>query len=370
MLDEPPVRVQDEDRADEREDESGRPRPQQAGEKAADEGAGETEADGREDPHRIGAGQRKARERAHDEAPQREEENQGEHDWSLAPKPLDQTRARRVVLVVVEDARVVELVEHADEVRRVLLRILGLRRRRRGRSADERLGGADPVGIDAGALQALPIGVHADATLREAVGVASDGGAPLHEAAVRDDERDGDGEADEADDERVARAGGVGDAAAAEGAGETDEHREPHRHRVRSGNGEARERAGHESGDEHADDRPGGDCAEDHAGASTARSSRRRSLISSRSLAAYSNRSSSAARYISSSSVTTSFSSSSRDMPSTFVAPLRRRDDGTVGDSSWSSSAMSETPFAIVSGTIPCSSLYASCTARRRFVSP
>ncbi len=30
---------------------------------------------------------------------------------------------------------------------------------------------------------------------------------------------------------------------------------------------------------------------------------------------------------------------------------------------------MSETPFAIVSGTIPCSSLYASWTARRRFVS-
>src|SRR5262249_48628493 len=90
---------------------------------------------------------------------------------------------------------------------------------------------------------------------------------------------------------------------------------------------------------------------------SSACRSRRRSLISSRSFAAYSNRSSSAARYISSSSVTTSFSRSSRDIPSTLVVPRRRREEGTVGDSSWSSSAMSETPFAIVSGTIPCSSL-------------
>src|SRR5205085_6685470 len=78
---------------------------------------------------------------------------------------------------------------------------------------------------------------------------------------------------------------------------------------------------------------------------SSAWSSRRKSLTSSRSFAAYSKRSSSAARYISSSSVTTSFSSSSRDIPSTFVAPRRRLDDGTVGDSSCSSSAMSETPL-------------------------
>ena len=64
----------------------------------------------------------------------------------------------------------------------------------------------------------------------------------------------------------------------------------------------------------------------------------------------------SAATYISSSSVTTSFSSSSRVIPSTSVRPRRRR-VGTLGDSSASSSAMSETPLTIVSGVIPCSAL-------------
>src|SRR5690349_8982507 len=94
-----------------------------------------------------------------------------------------------------------------------------------------------------------------------------------------------------------------------------------------------------------------------YAGASaSAFSSRRSSLISSRSFAAYSKRSSSAATYISSSSVTTSFSSSSRLMPETSCLPRRRR-PGTVGDSSASSSAMSETPFWIDAGVIPCSSL-------------
>src|SRR5262249_24972971 len=88
-------------------------------------------------------------------------------------------------------------------------------------------------------------------------------------------------------------------------------------------------------------------------------SSRRNSLISSRSFAAYSKRSSSAARYISSSSVMTSFSSSSRDIPSASALPRRRRDVGTCGDSSDRSSEMSDTPLTIVSGVIPCSSLYA-----------
>src|SRR5581483_8100301 len=100
----------------------------------------------------------------------------------------------------------------------------------------------------------------------------------------------------------------------------------------------------------------------------TAWSSRRSSLISSRSLAAYSKRSSSAATYISSSSVTTSFSSSSWFMPSTSRLPRRRR-VGTCGCSSARSSAMSDTPLTIDAGVVPCSSLYASCFARRRFVS-
>ena len=55
-------------------------------------------------------------------------------------------------------------------------------------------------------------------------------------------------------------------------------------------------------------------------------------------------------------------------MPSTSRLPRRRR-DGTFGDSSDRNSAMSETPLTIDSGVIPCSSLYASWIARRRFVS-
>ena len=54
-----------------------------------------------------------------------------------------------------------------------------------------------------------------------------------------------------------------------------------------------------------------------------------------------------------------SFSISSLLIPSTSCFPRRRR-PGTVGDSSTSSSPMSETPFMIDSGVIPCSSLYAS----------
>src|SRR3954471_12334061 len=84
-----------------------------------------------------------------------------------------------------------------------------------------------------------------------------------------------------------------------------------------------------------------------HASAN-ASSSRRSSLISSRSFAAYSKRSSSAATSISSSSVIASFSSSSRVMPSTSAPfPPRRRFPGTCGCSSWRNSAMSDTPFLI-----------------------
>ena len=55
-------------------------------------------------------------------------------------------------------------------------------------------------------------------------------------------------------------------------------------------------------------------------------------------------------------------------MPSTSRVP-RRRLAGTCGASSVRNSAMSETPLTIDSGVMPCSSLYASCFARRRFVS-
>src|SRR5205809_3439955 len=129
--------------------------------------------------------------------------------------------------------------------------------------------------------------------------------------------------------------------------------RHPDRHRIRTGDREPREAADDEAPDQDRDDE-----AERHdvPAGSAASSSRRRSLISSRSFAAYSKRSSSAAVNISSSSVITSLSSSSVLIPST-LRPSRRLRPGTVGDSSERNSAMSETPFWIDSGVIPCSSL-------------
>src|SRR5207302_1178645 len=194
----------------------------------------------------------------------------------------------------------------------------------------------------------------------------------------------------------------VRDPAGDEGGRERDEDREPGGHRVGPG---------HRPAGEGADDEPEGDRGDERgehevkpkrpsrrsdkrvdrssqtepraepappedgaasvasAGASaSATSSRRSSLISSRSFAAYSNRSSSAAANISSSSWMASFSSSLRSMPSTWARPRRRR-PGTVGCSRARNSAMSDTPLTIDSGVIPCSSLYASCTRRRRSVS-
>src|SRR6185503_8039749 len=92
------------------------------------------------------------------------------------------------------------------------------------------------------------------------------------------------------------------------------------------------------------------------ASASASASSWRSDLISSRSLAAYSKRRSSAAASISSSSSTIVLRSSSADMPSV-SRRLRPRPVGTF-DSVIRKSEMSEIPFWIVSGVIPCSSLY------------
>src|SRR5215213_9498525 len=88
--------------------------------------------------------------------------------------------------------------------------------------------------------------------------------------------------------------------------------------------------------------------------ASASFSSCRSDLISSRSLAAYSKRRSSAAASISSSSSTMVRRSSSADMPSV----SRRRRPRLVGtfDSAIRKSVMSEMPFWIVAGVIPCAS--------------
>src|SRR4051812_10105440 len=307
----------------------------------------------------------------------------------LGAQAFEQTSAGCRVLDLVEDARVVELLEQSEVVGRVLgwsaggigtHRCSGRLRRPHLLESAERLD-PDPVGVDARPLQPLAVLVDAEAALREAVGVGTPERALLDEAPVDDHERHGREEARKGRPRgRVAPPDADHEPGPDPRPREADADREPGRHRIRPRQREARERPGDE-GDEHRSDngsehvrsvakpREAALCADRYAAVcSRACSSRRRSLTSSRSFAAYSKRSSSAARYISSSSVTTSFSSSSRDIPSTFVAPRRRR-VGTVGDSSWSSSAMSETPFAIVSGTIPCSTLYARWTARRRFVS-
>ena len=56
------------------------------GDDAADERAGEPEADRREDPHRIGAGEREPRERADHEAEEGEKDDEADaHVSSLSP---------------------------------------------------------------------------------------------------------------------------------------------------------------------------------------------------------------------------------------------------------------------------------------------
>src|SRR4051794_37509601 len=95
----------------------------------------------------------------------------------LRAQPVEQTHTGRLVLGVVEDAPVVQLLEEAEEMCRILGRVLGhgtvrrllrlLLRRRLGDRRDERR--ADRVGVDAGTLEALPVLGDAEAPLGETV---------------------------------------------------------------------------------------------------------------------------------------------------------------------------------------------------------
>src|SRR5262249_42542789 len=217
-------------------------------------------------------------------------------------------------LLVVQEPHVVQLLEHRLEPRTLHL----LRGRAKG------------VRVDAELLQPLPLLLDAEAALREPERIGAEERALLHEAPVRRHECDRHSEREERDHVAVVVRDRLADDGTDDRAGEADRERQPDRHRIRPRNREARERSRDEAREQDREHEPAA-----HAGTSViADRSRRSSLSSSRSLAAYSKRSSSAAWNISSSSVMTSFSSSSRDMPSTLSAPRRRRDVGTCGCSS------------------------------------
>src|SRR3954452_4774587 len=73
------VQVEQSRRDDYREDEARRAVPQQPRDQPADERAGEPEDDRHQDAHRVRPRQGEARERAHDEALEGENEDQREH---------------------------------------------------------------------------------------------------------------------------------------------------------------------------------------------------------------------------------------------------------------------------------------------------
>ena len=74
-------------------------------------------------PIGSGPGEREPREPA-DDRPQSASTIRYQSTSASAPQPLEQARAGGAVLVVVEHARVVELLEQAEEVRGVLGRLL------------------------------------------------------------------------------------------------------------------------------------------------------------------------------------------------------------------------------------------------------
>src|SRR2546425_5435650 len=95
--------------------------------------------------------------------------------YLLRAQAFEQTRARGAVLVVGEDAAVVQLFEELQVMGRVLGRVVtreGHRRRGSRRRTLRRAGQgkrrADRVGIDARLAQSFPVLVDADAALREA----------------------------------------------------------------------------------------------------------------------------------------------------------------------------------------------------------
>src|SRR5581483_1184275 len=264
MLHEAAVQIEQQDRAEQGEDEAGGAVPEEAGDEAAEERAAEAEQDRREDAHRVGARQREPREPADDQAFEREDDDQRQHRFVLCPETFEQTHTRRGVLVVGEDAAVVQLLEQGQEVRRVLRRVLertggrSRRRRRRGRARQlrRRERGRDPVGVDARGPQPLAVLLDPDAAFREAVRLPSEDRPLLHEAPVEADENDGGEKAADADPRRIAARDPVGDRRADERPDEAERNRQPDRHRVGARECKAGERARDERGHDHRDDSP------------------------------------------------------------------------------------------------------------------
>src|SRR5438105_2795949 len=132
---------------------------------------------------------------------------------------LDDEVPLRLVLLVAEDAGLVQVDELAQQVDGLELVALDRPGRRDRCGHSER---SDGVGIDSRALEPLAGVLDADATLGEPQRVGPRQRALLDEAAVEDDERDRGDEPDGVDDERTARAGAVRDRTAAERADEPD----------------------------------------------------------------------------------------------------------------------------------------------------
>ena len=236
-----------------------RPRAEPATD-AADERAGEAEADRGEDPHRVGARQGEPCERADDQTPEREDEDEREHHRALGPQALEQAHPRRRVLVVVEDAGVVELLEQPEIVRRVLRRVVaGGRALAAGAAASAPAAAAcRTAGSRSGPGRCRPASA-ARGSARRRCRARGSGSASLpqtrpllDEAAVDHDEPDGGEEARDAGpgdcvDARRARPRSRADGRAAQ----ADRDGQPRGHRVRPRQRKARESAGDE-GDEHA----------------------------------------------------------------------------------------------------------------------
>src|SRR4029079_1300188 len=122
----------------------------------------------------------------------------------LAPQALEQACSRRCVLLVVEDPRVVELLEPAEIVRRVFGRVVaragmgvGRRRlqRRPGLEDPELLLRPDLIRVDAGSLQPLAVLLDAEAALREAVRAPPPERPLLDKTPVEHHQPDGDEDA-------------------------------------------------------------------------------------------------------------------------------------------------------------------------------
>ena len=92
MLDEAPVEVEQEHRAEEGEDEAAGGSDEDPRDDPAERRAADPEANGRVPRHRVRAGKGEAREPAHDEAPDEHDEDEGEESDRDSLLPLTEER--------------------------------------------------------------------------------------------------------------------------------------------------------------------------------------------------------------------------------------------------------------------------------------